>query len=137
MASTEKTTTLSLKLLVDSKAQRVLYAEAGKDVVDFLFSLLTLPVGTVVKLLTADSMVGCVGNLYGSVDKLDTIYICRKDAKKSLLTPAAGRHQPGADKLLQLPAAEAGHFFSCGCGIYFNCCYNVTKSFSALAGNVL
>jgi hypothetical protein len=43
---------LSMKLLVNSKTQRVLYAEAGKDVVDFLFSLLTLPVGMVVKLTT-------------------------------------------------------------------------------------
>jgi hypothetical protein len=43
---------LTLKLLVDTKEQRVLYAEARKDVVDFLFSLLTLPVGTVVKILS-------------------------------------------------------------------------------------
>ncbi|XP_066379322.1 uncharacterized protein [Miscanthus floridulus] len=37
-----------MKLLVDTKAERVLYAEAGKDVVDFLFSFLALPVGTAV-----------------------------------------------------------------------------------------
>ncbi|KAM0860678.1 hypothetical protein ACQ4PT_046359 [Festuca glaucescens] len=46
MTSTEKGITaskLSMKLLVNSKSHRVLYAEAGKDVVDFLFSLLTLP----------------------------------------------------------------------------------------------
>ncbi|KAM0860687.1 hypothetical protein ACQ4PT_046364 [Festuca glaucescens] len=46
MTSTEKGSTaskLSMKLLVNSKSHRVLYAEAGKDVVDFLFSLLTLP----------------------------------------------------------------------------------------------
>jgi hypothetical protein len=51
---------------VDTKAARVLYAEASKDVVDFLFSLLTLPVGTVVKILGNDAMVGSIGNLYGS-----------------------------------------------------------------------
>ncbi|KAM0860677.1 hypothetical protein ACQ4PT_046358 [Festuca glaucescens] len=46
MTSTERGSTaskLSMKLLVNSKSHRVLYAEAGKDVVDFLFSLLTLP----------------------------------------------------------------------------------------------
>nr|XP_045090058.1 uncharacterized protein LOC123497541 [Aegilops tauschii subsp. strangulata] len=83
---------LTMKLLVNSKTQRVLYAEAGKDVVDFLFSLLTLPVGTVVKLLSTDTMVGSVGNLYGSVEKLDDTYISRDDAKKALLTPATGCH---------------------------------------------
>uniref|UniRef100_A0A0E0FFK5 Uncharacterized protein n=1 Tax=Oryza nivara TaxID=4536 RepID=A0A0E0FFK5_ORYNI len=61
MATMEEITNSSkammrMKLLVDSKAQRVLYAEeAGKDVVDFLSSLLTLPVATVVKLLSKDS----------------------------------------------------------------------------------
>ncbi|KAH7841271.1 hypothetical protein Vadar_027781 [Vaccinium darrowii] len=51
---------VSLKLLIDTKAKRVLFAEAGKDFVDFLFNLLRLPVGTVVKLLTKQSMHGVV-----------------------------------------------------------------------------
>ncbi|KAF2294559.1 hypothetical protein GH714_012589 [Hevea brasiliensis] len=38
------TPTLSLKLLVDKKASKVLFAEAGKDFVDFLFNLLSLPI---------------------------------------------------------------------------------------------
>uniref|UniRef100_A0A0D9Y2M4 DUF674 domain-containing protein n=2 Tax=Oryza TaxID=4527 RepID=A0A0D9Y2M4_9ORYZ len=55
---------MSMKLLVDSKAQRVLYAEeAGEDVVDFLSSLLTLPVATVVKLLSQGSTVASVVKL--------------------------------------------------------------------------
>ncbi|XP_037419142.1 uncharacterized protein LOC119283885 [Triticum dicoccoides] len=78
---------LSMKLLVDTKAQRVLFAEASKDVVDFLFSLLALPVGTAVKLLGKDSMVGCVGNLYGSVEKLDGTYVQPGAAKDALLHP--------------------------------------------------
>ncbi|GJN37451.1 hypothetical protein PR202_gb26407 [Eleusine coracana subsp. coracana] len=35
-----------MKLLIDTKTQRVLFAEAGKDVVDFLFSLLTFADGS-------------------------------------------------------------------------------------------
>ena len=61
-----RASTLSMRLLVDAKAGRVLYAEAGKDVVDLLLSFLTLPLATVVKLLSADAMPGCVANLYGS-----------------------------------------------------------------------
>ncbi|OEL12733.1 hypothetical protein BAE44_0026248, partial [Dichanthelium oligosanthes] len=95
--------TLSMKLLVDGKAGRVLYAEAGKDVVDFLFSLLTLPVGTVVKILSKDSMVGSVGNLYGSVEKLDETYVLSAYAKDALLAPAGGYD---GGKLLQLPEPE-------------------------------
>ena len=33
----------TMKLLVDTKSQRMLYAEAGEDAVDFLFSLLSTP----------------------------------------------------------------------------------------------
>lgn len=36
--------TLSMKLLVDTKSNRVLYAEASEDAVHFLLSLLTTPV---------------------------------------------------------------------------------------------
>ncbi|XBI15596.1 hypothetical protein VPH35_057986 [Triticum aestivum] len=43
----------TMKLLIDAKAKRVLYAEAGKDAVDFLFGILATPVGTVAKLLRA------------------------------------------------------------------------------------
>ena len=61
--ATTNTKTMSMKLLVDTKAQRVLFAEAGKDAVDFLFSLVALPVATAVKLVGKDAMVGCVGIL--------------------------------------------------------------------------
>ena len=94
--------TLSMKLLVDTKAQRVLYAEAGKDVVNFLFSLLTLPVGTVVKILSKDAMAGSVGNLYGSVEKLDETYVRSAGVKAALLSPTGGC---AGGKLLQLPEA--------------------------------
>jgi hypothetical protein len=41
-------TALSMKLLVDTSARRVLFAEANKDVVDYLFSILALPIGTAI-----------------------------------------------------------------------------------------
>ncbi|CAL4965336.1 unnamed protein product [Urochloa decumbens] len=114
-----------MKLLVDTKAGRVLYAEASKDVVDFLFSLLTLPVGTVVKILSKDSMVGSVGNLYGSVENLDDIYVRSARAKQALLSPAGGC---AGGKLLQLPEAPAPQppctqFYRCQKQNYTDC-YN-------------
>ncbi|CAL4951589.1 unnamed protein product [Urochloa decumbens] len=82
------TVTLSMKLLIDKKAQRVLFAEASKDdVVDFLFFLLTLPVAAAVKLLGKESMVGCVGNLYASVGKFQSTYFQPGAAKDALLCP--------------------------------------------------
>ncbi|CAD6239737.1 unnamed protein product [Miscanthus lutarioriparius] len=78
---------LSMKLLIDRKARRELFAEATKEVMDFLFSLLALPVATAVKLVGKEAMVGCVGNLYASVDKLDSTYVQADAAKDALLCP--------------------------------------------------
>ncbi|KAI4966336.1 hypothetical protein ZWY2020_041228 [Hordeum vulgare] len=96
MATATTTTALSMKLLIDTKARRVLFAEASKDVVDFLFSLLALPVGTAVKLLGNDAMVGCVGSLYGSVERLDGTYVQPGASKDALLHPSVLSPRPAA-----------------------------------------
>nr|XP_048326395.1 uncharacterized protein LOC125421424 [Ziziphus jujuba var. spinosa] len=46
-ASMKTTSSVNLKLVIDSRGQRVLFAETGKDFVDFLSTLMSLPVGTV------------------------------------------------------------------------------------------
>ncbi|CAA2995403.1 Hypothetical predicted protein [Olea europaea subsp. europaea] len=40
-----------LKLLIDTKNKRVLFAEAGKDFVDFIFHILAMPLATAIRLL--------------------------------------------------------------------------------------
>ncbi|MBA0753571.1 hypothetical protein Gogos_021444 [Gossypium gossypioides] len=80
-------TTVTLKLLIDTKGQRVLYAEAGKDFVDFLFNILILPVGTVTRLLAKEGMVGCLANLYESVENLGDTYFQPTTNKDTLLKP--------------------------------------------------
>ncbi|KAL3579220.1 hypothetical protein D5086_020724 [Populus alba] len=78
---------MSLKLLIDSKHNRVVFAEAGKEFVDFLLSLLALPVGTIIRLLTKSTMIGCIANLYGSIEKLDESYMQPNQNKDSILNP--------------------------------------------------
>ncbi|KAF7133515.1 hypothetical protein RHSIM_Rhsim09G0162600 [Rhododendron simsii] len=98
MASSSKEVTL--KLLIDTKKNRVLFAEAGKDFVDFLFTLLSLPVGTVVRLLNANRMVGCLGNLYQSVESLSDTYMEPNQSKEVLLKPKAAVCSTEASLLL-------------------------------------
>jgi len=78
-----------MKLLIDTKNQKVLFAEASKAVVDFLFNLLCLPIGTVVKLLSTNGMVGSLGNLYESVENLNQNYMLPDQTKDVLLNPRA------------------------------------------------
>jgi hypothetical protein len=79
-------TLMTMKLLVDTRAQRVLYAEVRKDVVDFLFSFLALHAGSAVELLGHEAMVGSV---YASVEKLDATYVQPGVAKAALLSPTS------------------------------------------------
>ncbi|KAM3374720.1 hypothetical protein P3S68_013434 [Capsicum galapagoense] len=72
-------TKLSMKLLIDPKAKKVLFAEVDKDFVDFLFNLLSLPVGAITNLLKEKGMNGCFPNLYQSVESLSDTYIQSRD----------------------------------------------------------
>ncbi|KAL3506064.1 hypothetical protein ACH5RR_031446 [Cinchona calisaya] len=65
------TSKLSLKIILRKSTNSVLFAEASDDVVDFLFSFFTLPLGSVVKLLDGNSGLGCVDNLFRDVNSLD------------------------------------------------------------------
>ncbi|KAM1819617.1 hypothetical protein ACFX15_001185 [Malus domestica] len=92
-----------LKLLIDTKGKRVLFAEAGKDFVDFLLTFLSLPLGTVIRLLSKDGMVGSLGKLYGSVESLNSTYMQAHFNKESLLKPkATATIDVGADVLHML-----------------------------------
>ncbi|XP_023887945.1 uncharacterized protein LOC112000072 [Quercus suber] len=75
----EETNYVSLKLLIDTERERVLFAEAGKEFIDFLLSILALPLGT--------GMVGSFGNIYHSIDNLGTVYLQPNVNKETLLKP--------------------------------------------------
>lgn len=87
----------SLELLVDTSSNKVLYAEVNKDFVDFLFSMLLLPIATIINLLKTtanhsdDEMVGCIGNLYKSIEALSSNYMQPNITKDSILNPTTVR----------------------------------------------
>ncbi|KAK9087726.1 hypothetical protein Syun_030120 [Stephania yunnanensis] len=89
MATTAKK--MTIKLVVDKKANKVLFAVAGKDFVDFLIGLLTLPLSSAIRVLTTEKekMAGCLGELYESVGNLDDIYIQSSVDMANTLRPKA------------------------------------------------
>ncbi|KAJ1376630.1 hypothetical protein SESBI_49724 [Sesbania bispinosa] len=60
-----------LNITVRKSQKKILYAEAEGEFVDFLFSFLTTPLGSIIKLLNGNSSLGCVDNLYNSVKGLN------------------------------------------------------------------
>ncbi|XP_050250345.1 uncharacterized protein LOC126697402 isoform X1 [Quercus robur] len=83
----EETKYVSLKLLIDTERERVLFAEAGKEFIDFLLSILELPLGTFIPLFEKQGMVGSFGNIYHSIDNLGTVYLQPNVNKETLLKP--------------------------------------------------
>ncbi|RLM66467.1 hypothetical protein C2845_PM16G18570 [Panicum miliaceum] len=81
MAKNEAPTT-DVKLFVDNENKNVLFAESDKEFVDVLFGFLTMPLGTIVRLL------------YKSVEDLSSECFQTKACKAMLLKPlkAASSH---------------------------------------------
>ncbi|KAJ8450505.1 hypothetical protein Cgig2_002190 [Carnegiea gigantea] len=125
----------SLQLLVDTSSNKVLYAEANKDFVDFLFSMLSLPIATIINLLKTtanhgdDEMVGCIGNLYKSIEALDSNYMQPNITKDSILNPTTAR--PPNLFLLNHPSPPSNKSTT----KKFYTCSNSTSMASASASN--
>ncbi|CAI9273522.1 unnamed protein product [Lactuca saligna] len=115
MADDSSSSKVSLKLLINSKTKQVLFAEANKEFVDFLFYILSLPVGTVIRLLSKNSMVGSLGNLYDSIENLSDMYMQPNQSKDSVLNPNIVNY--GANEALLLPPIDfvpkARKFYKC------------------------
>ncbi|CAN6236109.1 unnamed protein product [Urochloa humidicola] len=86
--------TIDVKLFVVKEKKMVLFAESDKEFVDVLFSFLTMPLGTIVRLLGKQSQMGCLDELYKSVEDLNSEYFQTKACKAMLLKPlnAASSH---------------------------------------------
>ncbi|KAL4575133.1 hypothetical protein LXL04_021975 [Taraxacum kok-saghyz] len=82
--------TMTLKLLVDKKAQKVLFAEATKEFVDFLFHIFSLPLGTLVQLIGSTEMVGCLGKLKESMENFNQAYLQTGIDKDVIFNPKMG-----------------------------------------------
>ena len=115
--STSTKRSFSLKLLIDPNKNRVVYAEADKDFVDFLFSLMSLPIGTVTSLLSPQEMAGSLGNVYQSLEDLSDTYVQPNADKTALLRPNVfAPERVGVAKLMPLlinSAPAAKPLYSC------------------------
>lgn len=82
---------IPLKVLIHKEEERVVFAEGNADFVDILLSFLTLPMGTISKLLSKHSSssqpltIGCFDNLYRSVFNLEAKYYATEGCKQLLV----------------------------------------------------
>ncbi|EOA33111.1 hypothetical protein CARUB_v10016449mg [Capsella rubella] len=118
MANNAAKPKFSLRLLIDEEKNRVVLAEAGKDFVDVLCSLLTLPMGTIVRLLEKhqnpqSSIVGCFHNLYKSVSGMDVDNFETHACKNLLMYPRSAKASYCRKLKLNIDDTEVTKFFVC------------------------
>ncbi|GLJ10608.1 hypothetical protein SUGI_0131700 [Cryptomeria japonica] len=95
---------INVRFLINSKTQRIIYAKSGKEFVDFLFSILSMPIGSVLKF--SDRKVGSVSNLYDSIEKMPSEFM--KTDKSQLLDPKFVT--PYSNNSLKI---EGGNYYVC------------------------
>ncbi|KAK8916934.1 hypothetical protein KSP39_PZI022658 [Platanthera zijinensis] len=76
---------IKVKFVIDKEQERVVFAEAGGEFVDVLFSFLTLPLGRIRQLF--DYLMGSLDTLYESVQQLDVKHLLTEACKEMLLNP--------------------------------------------------
>ncbi|KAK4579052.1 hypothetical protein RGQ29_028926 [Quercus rubra] len=100
-------TIVSLRLLINTESQRVLFAEADKNFIDFLFHILSLPVGTFITILTKQGMVGSLGNIYESIENINITYLQPNLNKETLLKSKVHISGGGTGVTLLLPKVKS------------------------------
>ncbi|WVZ08466.1 hypothetical protein V8G54_021812 [Vigna mungo] len=118
MVKAEPEMQISLKLMVMKERNKVVFAEAGKDFVDVLFSLFTLPLGTIVRLVREESniqpiKVGSLTSLYQSVENLDKEFLSTDSCKQMILRPKNLMESYCKSLKLKIDDTEPTEYFVC------------------------
>ncbi|CAJ2658840.1 unnamed protein product [Trifolium pratense] len=109
---------ISLKVMVDKKRHKVVYAEAGKDFVDVLLSFLTLPLGTIARHVAKESNIeavkfGSISSLYQSLKDLNPKYLWNPTCKEMLLYPRNSMEAYCRQLRLNIDDTEPVKYFVC------------------------
>ncbi|KAJ0085028.1 hypothetical protein Patl1_31191 [Pistacia atlantica] len=81
---------ISLKALVDNVREKIIFVESNEEFIDFLSSFLTMPMGTIIRLIRnrpPTMRIGCMNNLYECIENLDVQLFRNEACKKMLLYP--------------------------------------------------
>ena len=95
---------IKIKLIQTRDDDSVVYAEAGADFIDLVFSLLTTPLGSIIKAYGQWSPNGCIDNLYRSI--AGTGYI-KQECQDLLLSPKWAPHFGCSINVLQVKELDA------------------------------
>lgn len=102
---------MKVELFVQKSPKKVLFAIVEEDFVDFLFSILAIPLGSLISLLGENSDLGSLDNLYKNIKGLNAERLDKPwDLKYKILSPIVA--PDFLCKALEHPAIAIGGFVS-------------------------
>ncbi|CAH8278543.1 unnamed protein product [Arabidopsis lyrata] len=109
---------IKLKLIIDEEKNKVVFVEAGKDFVDILFSFMTLPMGTIIRLMemhqkSQSISIGCFNNIYGSVLSMGMKHFRTEACKHMLLYPGSLNQEKCRNLKMRIDDSEPTKCFMC------------------------
>ncbi|THG00363.1 uncharacterized protein LOC114296809 [Camellia sinensis] len=133
----EASQSISLNILVEKEKNRVVFVESNKDFVDIIFSFMTMPIGTIIRLTRERSLkgeIGCLKNLYESVENLDEEHF-KSEFKEIILDPRSAAEIYCRNLKLNLNESKSGKYYVCDSG---NCSFvSYTKTDCCRCGKPL
>nr|GMD43393.1 uncharacterized protein LOC109182299 [Ipomoea batatas] len=124
MAAEQQESRFSLKLLIDEKSNRVVAAEAHKEFVEILFSFLTLPMGTIIRVTSSGDTknpvtIGCMNNLYRGFEKLSNENWGTENCKTMVLHPRNPLGDYCQKLKLNIDESWSNTYYRCSCKGYY------------------
>ncbi|KAK3206394.1 hypothetical protein Dsin_020440 [Dipteronia sinensis] len=107
---------IRINALVNKENNRIIFTESNEDFIDVLFSFLTMPMGTIIKLIRNKSPtvgIGCMNNLYESIMNLDGQQFRTGACKNMLLYPRNAAEAECERLKLKVDDGEALKYFAC------------------------
>ncbi|XP_076935936.1 uncharacterized protein LOC143602838 [Bidens hawaiensis] len=114
---------ISIKVIIDKVNKRAVYAEADHTFVDILLGFITLPLGTIVRILGKHDdkkfeVLGSLNNMYQSLNDIPECYLATEGCKYMLLNPGSISYDHCKNLKLKIDDTEPMKYLLC-----FNCSY--------------
>ncbi|KAI3701647.1 hypothetical protein L6452_26879 [Arctium lappa] len=118
-ATAAKEHKIALNVMVHKEENKVIFAEADSNFVDTLFSIVTLPLGTIFRVLEKCpdqnlKTLGCLKNLYQSLIELPASYLTDDENKFLMLNPRTSAYDYCRNLEQNIDDTQPTKYFKCG-----------------------
>ncbi|EYU34012.1 hypothetical protein MIMGU_mgv1a023826mg [Erythranthe guttata] len=116
MSHTKDEVEFTLKVVINKHATKVLFAEIDSNFADVLLSFLTLPLGTIIRLVEnqyEEADIGSLTSLYNGLSNLDSRHFSTEGVKMTLLNPRSSFEAEYRKLKLDINDTKPTKYYAC------------------------